>query len=371
MNYFKDLLKNLDGWLVVMPLSFCAISILMLESTAYDGSFVLNRTIKVQIAAYAIGLVCLLAAMAFNYTKFEKVHWWIYGASLLFLLTVYIPGLGSTQYGSRAWLHLGPVYLQPAEIVKLTFTLCYANFLSRHQDALKTWKGFFVSIAYVLPFLFVIIVLQNDLGNALVLLVAAIFMLFAAGLRGAIFWTAAGSMAAAVPLAVHFLLRDHQKERITAFLHPEDLTLAGNYQVWNSKVAIGSGGLLGKGLFQGTQKTLKYLPVADSDFIFSVICEEFGFVGGAAVIALYAFFLSRIFRVSKNAKDLYGSLIVIGLFGMFLFQVFENIGMTMGLMPVTGITLPFISSGGTSILTNMIAVGLVLNVNIRSKAINF
>ncbi|MBR5742007.1 MAG: FtsW/RodA/SpoVE family cell cycle protein, partial [Firmicutes bacterium] len=180
-----------------------------------------------------------------------------------------------------------------------------------------------------------------------------------------------GSLCAAVPLSVRFLLKDHQKERITAFLHPDDLTLAGNYQVWNSKVAIGSGGLFGKGLFNGTQKNLNYLPVADSDFIFSVICEEFGFVGGAVVIALYAFFLSRIFRVSKNAKDLYGSLIVIGLFGMFLFQIFENIGMTMGLMPVTGITLPFISAGGTSILTNMIAIGLVLNVNIRSKAINF
>ena len=371
MNYFRDLLKNLDWWLVVTPVCFCAISILMLESTAYDGSFVLNRTIKVQIAAYALGLVCLVFAMAFNYSKFEKIHWWIYGLSLLFLLTVYIPGLGSTQYGSRAWLHFGPVYLQPAEIVKLTFTLCYANFLSRHKDALETWKGFFVAALYVLPFLFIIVVLQNDLGNALVLAVAAIFMLYAAGLRGKIFAIAAGSICAAVPLSVRFLLKDHQKERITAFLHPDDLTLAGNYQVWNSKVAIGSGGLFGKGLFNGTQKNLNYLPVADSDFIFSVICEEFGFVGGAVVIGLYALFLARIFRVSKHAKDLYGSLIVIGLFGMFLFQIFENIGMTMGLMPVTGITLPFISAGGTSILTNMIAIGLVLNVNIRSKAINF
>jgi rod shape determining protein RodA len=136
-------------------------------------------------------------------------------------------------------------------------------------------------------------------------------------------------------------------------------------------VAIGSGGISGKGLFQGTQKELKFLPVQDSDFIFSVIAEEWGFIGGSVIIGLYALFLYRIICIARNAKDHFGSLIVIGIFGMFFFQIFENIGMTMGLMPVTGITLPFISAGGSSVITNMLALGLVLNICIRSKVINF
>ena len=370
MKYFRELFKNIDMLLLLLPVFFAVISIVMIGSTAYDGEFVFNRSIKVQRVAFALGIGVLFFTMLIDYNKFERIHWYLYGFSILFLLTVFIPGLGSEQYGARAWLDLKVVYLQPAEIVKITFTLSYAAFLAKYQESLQTRKGFFVAVGYVIPFLFIIVVLQNDLGNALVLLVGAVFMLFAAGLRTGIFLTAAAAVCAAVP-AAYFVMAPHQRERIDAFLHPEDLSLEGNYQVWNSKVAIGSGGVSGKGLFQGTQKELKFLPVQDSDFIFSVICEEFGMMGGLTVIALYSLYLYRIFRIGTNAKDLYGNLIVMGIFGMFLFQIFENIGMTMGIMPVTGITLPFISAGGTSVITNMFALGIILNICIRSKVINF
>ena len=167
------------------------------------------------------------------------------------------------------------------------------------------------------------------------------------------------------------MLKDHQKQRIDAFLYPNDKTLPGNWQVWNSKIAVGSGGFKGKGLFKGSQKSLDFLPVAKSDFIFAVICEEFGFLGGGIVIAAYTFFIYRIIRLADRTKDMFGMLIVTGIGSMFFFQVFENIGMTMGVMPVTGITLPFISYGGTSVLANMIALGTILSVGARSKIINF
>ena len=216
----------------------------------------------------------------------------------------------------------------------------------------------------------IIAVLQNDLGNAIVICVIAAIMLFAAGVDGKLYAKAAGAVMLCIPIVYQFMA-GHQKDRIDAFLNPNDLSLPGNYHVWQSKIAIGSGGISGKGLFQGTQKELKFLPVQDSDFIFSVIAEEWGFIGGSVIIVLYALFLYRIICIARNAKDHFGSLIVIGIFGMFFFQIFENIGMTMGLMPVTGITLPFISAGGSSVITNMLALGLVLNICIRSKVINF
>ena len=216
----------------------------------------------------------------------------------------------------------------------------------------------------------ILIVLKEDLGSALVYIVMWIFMVFFAGIDYKIFFQSALICLAAIPVVYKFL-DDYQKERIEAFLHPENLSLSGNYQVWQSKVAIGSGGLTGKGLFHGTQKGLDFIPVQQSDFIFSVVVEELGFIGGAAVIFLYAFLLVRFTKIIRDSVDLYGALIVIGFTGMFLFQVFENIAMTMGLMPVTGITLPLLSGGGTSVIASMISIGIIVNVGVNSKAINF
>lgn len=370
MRYFRDLLKNIDLLLLLIPLVFGVVSVVMIGSTAYEEGFVFSRNMKVQVAAYAIGGVALLLVLFWDYLILQALERIIYIGSILFLLTVFIPGLGKEQYGARGWLDLGPVDLQPAELVKIAFVIAFAGFLVRRQDDLSSLKGFALAALYTLPFLAIIAVLQNDLGNALVLAVIAAVMLFAAGANGKIYAAAAGAGILAIPLAYRFMAA-HQKARIDAFLNPNDLSLPGNYQVWQSKVAIGSGGVSGKGLFEGTQKELKFLPVQESDFIFSVISEEWGLLGGGALIGLYALFLYRILRIARNAKDNFGALLVIGILAMFFFQVFENIAMTMGLMPVTGITLPFISAGGSSVLSNLIALGLVLNVCIRSKIINF
>jgi len=368
MKHIFTLFKNIDRWLIAIVLCFLVISIIMISSTAYAGTFVLTRKIIVQVIAYGLGFGILSLILLMDYKLFENMEKFIYVGSLLFLLTVYTP-LGDNQYGAQGWLKIGPLNLQPAELVKVAFILVFANYLCRHMEELHTFKALVKCGLYLAPFV-LLVLKQNDLGNALVFCVIAAVMIFMAGVNGKLYAGCIAAVMAMMPVAYQ-LMATHQKQRIDAFLNPDDLNLPGNYHVWMSKVAIGSGGLFGKGLFKGTQKELKFLPVQESDFIFAVIVEELGFLGGGIVIGLYGAFLYRILNIARNAKDYYGGLIAIGIFAMFLFQIFENIGMTMGVMPVTGITLPFISYGGSSILTNMIALGLVLNVGMRSKLINF
>ncbi len=368
MTYFRNLLRNIDKTLILMPIFFAIISILMIGSISYKGAFIINKDIIVQSTAYAMGIVAILLILMFDYKSFETMEKFIYVSSLLFLLTVYIPGLGLVQYGARSWIDLGPVNLQPSEIVKITFILAFASYLSRNRHTLTSFKGVLMAFLYSAPF--ILIVIKEDLGGAIIYVVVVIVMVFYAGMDYKILAKLSLFVVVAAPIAYR-LMAPHQKVRIDAFLNPDNLAFEGNYQVWNSKVAIGSGGFWGKGLFQGTQKELKFLPVQKSDFIFSVIVEEFGMIGGAFVLFLYTIFLYRILSIADKARDMYGALITMGLFAMFGFQIFENIAMSMGVMPVTGITLPFISYGGSSVVANMIAVGFILNVGIRSKSINF
>lgn len=368
MDYFKNLLKNIDKVLLLLPVCFAAISIIMVGSTSYEGHFVITKDIMVQFSAYCLGAVALCIVLLFNYKTFEGLEKILYAASILFLLTVYIPGFGVEHFGSRAWVNLGPVDMQPSELVKISFVLCYSSYLTRNRGNLYTLKGVGMAFLYAAPI--IVIILKEDLGTAVVMCFITVIMIFTAGIDYKLFAQLGGVFCISMPILYRFMA-SHQKERIDAFLHPDIMSLPGNYQVYNSKVAIGSGGLLGKGLFEGTQKELKFLPVQKSDFIFSVIAEELGLIGGAAVILIYTIFLYRMLKIADNAKDMYGSLVVIGILSMFCFQIFENIAMAMGIMPVTGITLPFISYGGSSVVANMVALGIVLNVGIRSKIINF
>lgn len=368
MKYFWNLFKNIDKILLLLPLCFATISIIMISSTASEGYFVFDRYVKMQLVAYCLGFIAIGFILLIDYKIFENWERPLYIISLVLLLTVYIPGLGVEQYGSRAWIDLKVMNFQPSEIVKITFVILLALYFSRNHDTLRTYKGVIMSAIYASPF--ILVVLKEDLGGAIVLCFIWLAMIFYAGIDYKILGKFTCIFAISLPLVYRFMA-SHQKDRIDAFLHPENLSLGGNYQVWQSKVAIGSGGFLGKGLFQGTQKKLKFLPVQKSDFIFSVIIEELGMIGGVIIIALYTLFLYRIAKIANNAKENFGSLIAIGFIGMFGFQIFENIAMTMGIMPVTGVTLPFISYGGSSVLANMIALGLILNVGIRSKLINF
>ena len=368
MNYFATSIKNADKWLLVLPVFFAFISILMISSTYYDGGFVIARPAVIQLIAYIIGFILMFFMLYIEYTAF--IHWEkvIYIGSILFLLTVYVPGLGVEMYGARSWIDIGITTFQPSEIVKITFVLLFAMYLERNRNSMQRFGGFIKAFLYAAPF--IAIVSKEDLGSGLVFCVIWITMVFFGGVDSKILARTVAAFAISLPVMYRFL-DPYQKERITAFLHPDDTSIEATYQVLQSKIAIGSGGFWGKGLFQGELKQLDFLPVQTSDFIFAVICEELGFIGGFLLIVLYAIFLYRTSLVCHRSQDLFSGLIVVGIIAMFAFQIFENIGMTMGVMPVTGITLPFISYGGSSIVSNMLALGLILSVNVKTNMFNY
>ena len=367
MDYFSYIYRSVDKIICLVVAALAVTSVLMIGSTTVDTGF-FSRSVIVQMVAYGIGFIAAIIILRYNYMVIPDVNKWLYVLAIALLLTVYIPGLGTEAFGSRAWIDLRVITFQPSEIVKILFILIMAGYLDRNKDNLYNFRGLLKAALIGAPI--ILIVLKEDFGSALVFAFTWVVMLFFAGIDIKAFGKFMAIVLAMVPVA-YLLMADYQKERLEAFLHPDNLTLPGNYQVWQSKVAIGSGGLFGKGLFNGTQKSLEFIPVQTSDFIFSVIGEELGLVGGVIVIALFGVLLIRMMHILSESLDFYGALIISGVIGMFTFQIFENIAMTMGLMPVTGITLPFLSYGGSSIISNMIAIGLVLNIAVRSKKIKF
>ena len=366
----KKLLKNIDVTIIILVAIFFLISLVIISSATHmtmaEG---FTRQVKVQSIAFLLGLMVIVLILIIDYNTYSSFHKYIYVLCILMLLLVYVPGLGKVQFGARSWINLGPVDFQPSEIVKIGFILSFAKFLEERQEKLDTIKSLIPVVLFVaIPIL--LLLKEPDLGNALVIAVIVFGMIFVSGLKYGVIGKGVVAGAISLPLIYKFMA-PHQKVRIDAFLNPADKSLPGNYQVWNSKVAIGSGQLFGKGLYQGTQNNNNFLPVQESDFIFAVLVEELGFIAGIVILLLYFIFLLRMIKIAKNAKDLYGSLVVVGITTMFAFQIFENIGMTMGVMPVTGVTLPFLSYGGSSLLTNMIAVGIVLNIGMRRHKIKF
>ena len=368
MSYFLNQLKTFDKILFILPFFFAVFSVIMIASTEYMGEFVFSSNVRTQIMAYCIGLLAVIVVILIDYHFYVSIEKFLYAFSILFLLSVYMPVIGHTAEGGTRWIHLGITTFQPSEMVKISMVLLGAMYIARKRESLNTFRGVALSFLYVAPFIGIVVL--EDLGSAIVMGFSWVFMVFYAGISFKLFAKLSGAVALLIPIGYQ-LLSEWQRRRIDAWLNPDDLSLPGNFQVWQSRIAIGSGGLFGKGLFSGTQKELGFLPVQQSDFIFSVIIEELGFVGGAVLILMYIIFLSRFLKIALNAKDLYGALICMGFVGMFLFQTFQNIAMTMALMPVTGVTLPFISYGGSSVLSCMIAVGLALNVGIRNKEIHF
>ena len=367
MKKFFEPLKLADRGILITICLLGIISLVTLESTVYSDGFVMDRAVWVQAVAYIIGFFALVFVLHIDFSHFQDFTKPMYIAALLLLFTVYIPGLGVEAYGARAWIKLGPTTLQPSEFVKILFILLMANYLTTHREDIKKFRGVVLAGLYAVPI--ILVVLKEDLGSALVYMSIWIFMVFFAGIDYKILFKSIIGVACAIPIAYNFL-DDYQKDRIEAFLHPDNLSLPGNYQVWQSKVAMGSGGFFGKGLFNGTQKEMDFIPVQQSDFIFSVIVEELGFIGGFFVIMLYGGLLFRMVHIIRDALDWYGALIVTGFTAMFIFQVFENIAMTMGIMPVTGITLPLMSGGGTSVIATLMGLGVVLNIGINSSQLD-
>lgn len=378
----KRLLKNIDWGLVFVVILIFSLGIIIISSATnvinliniksfreIFGEINMTRQVKFQIISFVIGIASVLFILTIDYNNFGSIYKAIYILSILLLLSVYIPGLGVARGGARSWLDIGPIDIQTSEVAKLGFILSYAKYLECRYEKLYTLRDLIGPCFFVAPFI-ILLLKQPDLGGVLVFLSIAFGMLFLSGINIKIILYGAIAAIGSLPIIYRFL-ENHQKQRIDAFLNPSDPTLPGNYHVIQSKITIGSGMLLGKGLFRGQYHRYDYLPVQETDFIFAVLGEEQGFIGGAVLLVLYFIFLYRMIKISKEAKDIYGSLIAIGITFMFAFQIIENIGMTMGIMPVTGVTLPFMSYGGSSMITSMMALGLILNVSMRKQKIKF
>lgn len=364
MNNFYKLLTRCNHYILAAPIILSMTGIISIASIVHGNGTFPSREVFIQSAALLSGLFMAAAVLKLGYRYFTALEKYIYIFSILFLFSVYLPGIGASFYGSKSWLDLGFITIQPSEFAKITFIITMSSYLSRSSYSLKTVPGIIRAALYSLPF--ILIVAKEDFGSGCVFCAIWIFMVFCSGLDLKIIGRFALAIAIMMPLFYSFLA-GYQKERIDAFLHPGDFDLPGNYQVWNSKAAIGAGGFWGKGYLHGTQASLGFLPVPESDFIFASSVEEFGFLGGFIIIALFALFIFQSLKAAKYAVDLEGTLICAGLVGMFSFQAFENIAMNMGIMPVTGITLPFMSYGGSSLLASIIGVGFLLSVSCRQK----
>jgi rod shape determining protein RodA len=291
---------------------------------------------------------------------------WLYALNLLMLLLVEL--VGAERKGAQRWLELsGGFQFQPSEFAKLLLILTLASLLTQMGVALRTLRGFLMSLLHaVLPALLVF--LQPDLGTAIVLGALWFGMVYLAGVPAR--WLALTALLGVLAFGAMWqlnLLKDYQKARLVSFLNPEADPQQSGYHILQSRIAIGSGQLLGKGYLQGTQKNLRYIPEQHTDFIFTVVGEEGGFVGSVSFLALYSFFLYRIWRVMVGARHEFYRLLAGGIFIFFLFHLLTNVGMTMGLFPVMGIPLPFVSLGGSMLVTACAAVGLLLGARLREQ----
>jgi rod shape determining protein RodA len=330
-----------------------------LEADGVDPQFYLNR----QLVFVVLGVAVMIAMTMVDYRFFRDRAAVIYPATVALLLLVLTP-LGSDTKGAQAWFQVGSFQFQPSEWAKIALIVCLAAYASLHRGDLDARRlGVVVGLA-ALPM--ALILRQPDLGTDLVFVAILLGMLLVAGARPR-HMAVLGLIGLVGVIAVLQLglLKEYQRERLTAFLDPQGDTQRSTYNLNQSKIAIANGGLLGKGLFKGSQTNLSYVPEQHTDFIFTVVGEELGLVGSALLLSLFAVVVWRTWRAAALARDLSGTLICVGVLAMFVFQVFENVGMTMGIMPITGIPLPFMSYGGSSTLAAFAAVGLVLNVHMR------
>ncbi len=360
---------RLDPLLVGSALVLAVTGLVMVYS-ATRGSLALagidpHYYVKRQALFVAVGVVAMFLVACVDYHKLEHVSTIVYVGVLFMLLVVLSPVGSHSALGAQRWFSLGPLQFQPSEFATLALILVMATYCSRRPDGLDFRDMVRLVLLAGVPI--VLVMLQPDLGTAIVLTVILIVILAATGLPGRYLVLLLLGAVAVVFFAVNVgLVHQYQIDRITSFISPNAASQSAIYNVTQAKNAIGAGGLFGKGLFHGAQTNLSYVPEQKSDFIFSAVGEQLGFVGAGALLLVFGVLAWRILRTAQMARDGYGRLLCAGAFAMIVFSVFENVGMNMGIMPVAGIPLPFISYGGTAVIAFFIAVGLVASVHYRS-----
>jgi rod shape determining protein RodA len=362
----RRLFFHIDWLLLGAVLLLAAIGVSMIYSTTYvtlsDGSGHAGPRFWVQLYAVGIGVLALMIFLALDYRFLAEHSLFLYVG--LVALLVYVLLFGVKAGGSQRWISLGPVNLQPSEFARLSLALIMAVYFGENRRGARNYGDLVVAgLFFVVPFL--LIAKQPDLGTAVTLVPVCFGIAFLAGLRLRFVAIVAVVAVLLAPVAWKVALKDYQKSRIETFLDPEKDARGAGYQQIQARVTVGSGGLKGKGFMKGTQGQYKFLPVADNDFIFSVLAEEQGFIGVLVTLGLYLFVILRSLEAARLAKDRIGAYLVGGIVSGFAFQVFYNVTMSAGLAPVKGLTLPLMSYGGSSMIATLAAFGLVLNVRMR------
>jgi len=366
--------KTFDPWLFVLPIMLMCLGVVVIYALTIDSSGA--SLYQKQAISAVVSLVLLVSTAFVDYRSLKAWSFWIYLVGMLTLAAV--PFLGTEEFGAKLWIKIASFQFQPGELLKFVVILIMAAILSRNAGRVSNRNFFLAVAALILPVLGVL--LQPDLGTALVIAVSGVVILLHASLtRLQRILVIAGVSVSILIIILSFkevkpfnhVLKEYQKDRLISFVSPKSDPSGSGYNVEQSVIAVGSGGLMGKGLGNGSQSQLNFLPVAQADFIFAVIAETWGLIGSWAVLILFGILLHRTIQAGRIAKDNFGALLCIGVAAKLIFEIMVNVGMNIQLMPVTGIPLPFLSYGGTALLTNALAVGVVQSVVMRYKRLTF
>ena len=364
MNIKK--LRKIDWLILICALMLCGVGLIALFSASYDSDL---DEFRKQAIWMGISIWIMIIVMFIDYKILIKLSPILYGISIIALIAVLFT---KPINGARSWFNIkdGLFSFQPAEMAKVFIILFVAYVISLIQREGRNEINRIPKLAIILATIGVTVVLiiaEPDYGTAAAYIVAFLLMIFVAGIDKKYIIIAVAIVTIGVPLAYNFFLPAHAKQRIDTFLHPESDPRGSGYNVLQSKLAIGAGQITGMGVLEGNQTQLGYLYPKTTDFIFSVIGEEMGFVVAGGVILLNVIIITRAIQIAKGIKDEAGAYVAIGIAGIFLFHTLENIGMTMGLLPITGVPLLFVSYGGTSMMTSFICIGVLLNISSQRK----
>ena len=364
------ILRTLNVPILLVTLILVSYGLLVVWTATLDSNeYNFNR----QLIGVGAGIVLMLVLWRVDYSRLSGFTYLLFGLCILFVIMPLFPVIGYSAGGAQRWVVIFGQRFQPTELAKIFYILYAASLLARYKGRLTSGTEYLKCFALLIA-PSALVVLQPDLGTAIVFFVIGLAILFAGGAKRrwliitvvlmVLAFIAVFALDSVLDEALgrDVLIKDYQKARLLVFLNPDFDPDGAGYNLKQAQIAIGSGGLFGKGLGNATQSTLGFLPEAPTDFIFCVLAEEFGFLGSMVLILLYTIVMFLVLRVAFNSYDFYGTLIITGILSMWIFQIFENIGMNLGLMPSTGITLPFISFGTSAMLVNFIALGFVLSV---------
>jgi rod shape determining protein RodA len=359
------LLEKIRGisWGLVLLICIAACFGFAVLYSAADGN--MQPWAVKQMMRFAIALIPMIGAALVDIRHWFRAAYWAYAVALVLVVAVGLRGV--VGMGAQRWIDLGVIQLQPSELMNVALVLALARYfhVRSNEDIGRIRHLILPALMILIPT--ALVLKQPDLGTAIMLLMTGAILLFLAGLRLRIFLLLALNTAAGVPIAWRFL-RDYQKNRIYTFLDPDSDPLGAGYHILQSKIALGSGGLFGKGFLLGSQSHLSFLPEKQTDFIFTTLAEEFGLIGGLALLALYTLIIAYGFAIALRCRNHFGRLLGLGIATNFFLYVFINTAMVMGLIPVVGVPLPLISYGGTAMLAVMLGFGLLLNVCVHRDA---